>query len=61
MKITEQEKMAITTTINIAFQVCNEHSDGNCDKCPFWTYCEHADESVGYYLDYLFADVFKNY
>ena len=59
MKITDQEKMAITTTIKVAYQICDEYSKGNCDKCPFWKCCEH--HNMGEYLDHLFADVFKNY
>ena len=57
MKLTDKEKDAITTVINLAFDICEETPEGGCNDCPFWTYCEHADESVAHYLDHLFEKV----
>ena len=59
--LTEQEKMAITTTINLAFEICeNTPNREECPSCPFWKYCEHSDESIGYYLDNLFKPLLEN-
>ena len=59
MKLTKQEKTAITTVIKLVFDICEETPMGECQNCPFWTYCEHADESVAHYLDHLFAKVLE--
>ena len=57
MTLTEREKAAITVVINLAYDICEETPEGECNDCPFWTYCEHADESMPHYLDCLFEKV----
>ena len=59
MKLTKNQEDAITTVINLAFDICADSSD-NCNDCPFWVYCHHSDESIGYYLDHLFEKVLDN-
>lgn len=54
MKLAEREKTAITTVINLAFDICEETPNDRCNECPFWSYCKHADESIPYYLNHLF-------
>ena len=55
MKLTGREKEVITTVINLASEICEQTSA--CNECPFWTYCQHADESVAHYLEHLFEKV----
>jgi hypothetical protein len=59
MKLTKDQEYAITTVINLAFDICAK-SDDSCNDCPFWTYCQHSDESIGNYLHYLFQKVLDN-
>ena len=57
MKITDREQTAITTVVNLAFDICEQTPEGECNTCLFWTYCQHADESVPHQLNHIFEKV----
>ena len=52
--LTKEEKIAIITVINLVNQICDDTPTGGCPDCPFWTYCEHSNETPGNYLDNIF-------
>jgi hypothetical protein len=60
--LTKEQQNAIITTINIAHKVCDTMNkmDNDCYGCPFWSYCQHNDESMGDYLDNVFKNLLAN-